>query len=80
MLPYIYVKLNTLAGDYGKLSESDRRCVMADVKLSLPPDIDLCDSNLLVIDDIRITGAHEQAILDVVLSKCPKRICKMYII
>jgi len=66
-------------GDYGKLTEKDRRSVMAEVRLTLPQDIDLHNSNLLVIDDIRITGAHEKAVLDLVMNQNPKRVCKMYV-
>lgn len=72
-------RLRLFEGDFGILSESQRRGVMADVQLATPDDVDLRDSNVVVIDDIRITGAHEQAVLGALLGKQPKRICKAYV-
>jgi len=72
-------RLTVLEGDYGKLSEASRRDVMGKNSLSLPQHIDLRASNLIIIDDIRITGSHEEAVLKTVMEQQPQRICKMFV-
>jgi len=65
--------------DYGKMSAEQRRDVMGKNLLQLPQDVDLKNATIILIDDIRVTGAHEKAVLDVLKSCNPRRLCKLYV-
>ena len=58
-------RVNPTAGDYGTLSGSAREWLMADNVLSFrrfPPAL-VRDAHLLIVDDVRVTGAHQRCLV-----------------
>ena len=49
--------------DFSLLSPEQRAAVMASNSLALPPHAALAGRHLVVVDDCRITGAHEGNVL-----------------
>jgi len=72
-------RLSLFEGDYSEQSEEHRKVIMARNPLALPPGLDLEGSNLIIIDDIRITGIHEKSVLEAVKQHNPRKICKMFV-
>lgn len=70
---------NTLYdGEYEKLDLHSRLLVMKNCKLALS-HYDLKNKTLVVVDDIRVTGAHERRVLDLVTHTQPARIVFAYL-
>lgn len=55
-------------GDYATMDEEERRKVMAANELSLPAGIDFAGNTVVALDDICVTGSHEQAVERVLAS------------
>lgn len=49
-------------GDYSTMTVEQRAAVMGGNQLTLPPTCELAGKHLVIIDDSRITGSHEQCI------------------
>jgi hypothetical protein len=49
--------------DFSLLSPEQRAAAMATNRIALPPPRALAGRHLLVVDDCRITGAHEDCVL-----------------
>jgi PRTase ComF-like len=64
--PFVQVdRIGTAAGDYGTLSAQDRDRRMAANVVSFrrfPPD-QVRGAHLLVVDDVRVTGAHQRSVM-----------------
>lgn len=65
--PFKIDRANLTEGDYAKMSARERTEIMLKNGLSLPLNLDLKDAQVLALDDVCVTGAHEKSI-DKVLS------------
>jgi len=70
---------NVFEGDYAQLPALDRREVMSRNSLVLHHTIDLKNKHVILIDDIRITGSHEERVMNLITKHQPKSVCKMYV-
>lgn len=53
---------------------------MSNNPLVLPRWLNLRNKKLIVIDDIRVTGSHEESVLNLIAKHQPESVCKMYIL
>ncbi|MCS6822096.1 MAG: phosphoribosyltransferase family protein [Microscillaceae bacterium] len=60
---------NLFTHDYGTLSEQERHFYMQKVDLCLPQELNLSRQKVIIIDDIRITGAHENRLRELFLKQ-----------
>lgn len=51
---------NLTNGDYAAMSLEQRQEVMASNGLVLPADLDITDRDIVILDDISVTGSHEE--------------------
>lgn len=67
------------SSDYGKLSMSERQTLMAQTQLYLEKNNTMQGESILVIDDIRITGTHEEKIRELLAEAGAHNVCFVYI-
>lgn len=53
-------RANLTNGDYAHMGLEERQRVMADNGLSLPPDLEIEGQDVVILDDISVTGSHEE--------------------
>lgn len=66
-------------GDYGTLSTEDRQDIMSRNHFAVPSGIDLSGKNIVVIDDVRITGCHEETIINTLKQCNLRKMCSAYV-
>lgn len=80
LAPLLSLKLERetlFEGDYGMLQTAEREELMSKNTIAVPTE--LAGKNMVVIDDVRITGSHEQKVAEVLQTAGAAVVLKLYV-